>query len=81
MGQDPKDRDYRKEYRRDHASEAQKEDRAARNAARRKMERRLGPAAIADRDIDHIRRLKSGGTNAPSNLRVMSVRRNRGRNN
>ncbi|MGF6599766.1 hypothetical protein P3T23_004500 [Paraburkholderia sp. GAS448] len=81
MGQNPKDRDYRKEYLRDHASPAQKKDRATRNAARRTMEDRLGSAAIAGRDVDHIRRLKGGGTNAPSNLRVMSVRRNRGRNN
>lgn len=81
MSQDPKDRDYRKEYRRDHASPTQKKHRAMRNAARRSMERKLGEQAIAGKDIDHKKRLLGGGTNAPSNLRVMTVKKNRGRNN
>jgi hypothetical protein len=81
MSQDPKDRDYRKEYLRDHASPAQKRNRAQRNTARRTMERKLGVAALDGKDIDHKRRLLSGGTNTPSNLRVMSVKKNRGRNN
>jgi hypothetical protein len=81
MSQDPKHRDYRKEYLRDHASPEQKRHRAQRNAARRTMERKLGGAAVDGKDIDHKRRLLNGGTNAPSNLRVMSVRKNRGRNN
>lgn len=81
MPQRPEDRDYKKEYARDHASPTQKKDRAARNGARRTMRKKLGDAAIAGKDIDHKTPLKSGGTNALSNLRVMSVKKNRGRNN
>lgn len=52
--------------------------RAARNAARAAMEKKLGKAAIAGKDIDHKRPIRSGGSNAHSNLRVRSVKANRG---
>ena len=29
-------------------------------------------------DVDHIKPIRDGGTNAPSNLRMLSVKRNRG---
>lgn len=74
-------RDYAKEYREYHAKPEQKRNRAKRNAARRLMEEELGKAAIKGKDIDHKMPLSKGGSNARSNLRVMSVRQNRGRNN
>lgn len=81
MSQDPDTRDYKKEYARDHASPAAKKARAARNTARRRMKKELGAAALKGKDVDHIKPLKSGGTNARSNLRVTSIKTNRGRNN
>ena len=47
--------------------------------ARRMMIKELGVAALAGKDIDHIKPLSKGGSNARSNLRVMSVAKNRGR--
>ncbi len=52
--------------------------RSERNKARREMEKKLGKAAIAGKDIDHIRPIVRGGTNSPSNLRVQSAHTNRG---
>lgn len=72
-------RDYKKEYARDHASPEQRQRRSKRVLARRKMEKELGKAAIRGKDIDHITPLSKGGTNARSNLRVLSVKANRGR--
>ncbi len=45
--------------------------------ARRLMAKKLGLAAIKGKDIDHIRSIKAGGTNAPKNLRVRSPHENR----
>lgn len=81
MSQDPSKRNYKKEYARDHSSPAQIKARDARNAARAKLKKELGAAALAGKDVDHIKPLKSGGTNARSNLRVSTVKKNRGRNN
>jgi hypothetical protein len=41
------------------------------------MKKKLGAAAIAGKDIDHIKMIDHGGTNDPSNLRVSTVRANR----
>lgn len=57
---------------------AQIKKRSERNKARRMMEKKLGKAAIAGKDIDHIKHLSKGGSNKPSNLRVRSVHANRG---
>lgn len=50
--------------------------REARNLARAHETKRLGrnPAG----DVAHIKSLKGKGTNAPSNIRVETVKRNRG---
>lgn len=74
-----KKRDYKKEYREYHGTPEQRANRAARNRARRLMEKKHGKAAIAGKDIDHIKPLINGGTNAPSNLRIMERSKNRGR--
>ena len=62
-----------------HSSPLQKKRRAARNKARRKAARMYGKKAIKGKDIDH----KDGNpkNNSKSNLRVMSKKKNRGRNN
>lgn len=61
------------------AKPVQKKRRAQRNRARRIAERKFGKAAIRGKDIDH----KDGNpmNNSASNLRVMPVKKNRGRNN
>jgi len=57
----------------------QKKRRAARNRARRAAVKKYGAAALRGKDIDH--RNGNPMDNKPSNLRVMSRRTNRGRNN
>ena len=52
--------------------------RSERNKARRIMEKKVGSKAIAGKDIDHKKPIRSGGTNAPGNLRVATVKKNRG---
>jgi hypothetical protein len=81
MTQDPNTRDYAKEYQRDHASPAAKKARNARNPARRRMTKELGEQAVRGKDVDHKQPLSKGGSNARSNLRVLPVKANRGRNN
>jgi hypothetical protein len=77
----PAKRDYKKEYARDHATPQDKADRAARNTALRRMTKELGVTAVKGKDIDHIKPLDQGGTNKRGNLRVLSISKNRGRNN
>lgn len=69
-------RNYAKEYANYHSKPEQKINRAKRNAARAMMKKELGAAAIRGKDIDHKKPLKSGGSNARSNLRVMSKSQN-----
>ena len=54
------------------------ERRQKNNEARALMEKKLGKAAVAGKDIDHKKPLRHGGVNSPSNLRVLSKSRNRG---
>ncbi|ETD72606.1 hypothetical protein V757_03260 [Pelistega indica] len=72
-------RDYKKEYREYHSKPEQRRNRSLRVLARRKMAKELGEDTIEGKDIDHKRPLSRGGTNARSNLRVLSVAKNRGR--
>lgn len=73
-------RDYRSEYDSYHGKPEQRANRSKRVLARRDMEKKLGKSAIAGKDIDHKKPLRSGGGNSPSNLRVTSVKENRGWN-
>lgn len=50
---------------------------AQRHRARRIVEKRVGKAALKGKDVGHKRAIKSGGSNASSNLRVESVSGNR----
>lgn len=71
-------RDYKKEYAEYHSKPAQKKKRAQRNAARDKMEA-AGRVKKGDgKDVAHKKSLKSGGSNATSNLKVSSKKANRG---
>lgn len=71
-------RNYVKEYREYQGQPEQIAKRSERNKARRLMTKSLGADAIAGKDIDHIHPIRSGGGNARSNLRAISVHRNRG---
>ena len=72
-------RDYGAEYRDYHGKPEQIKNRAQRNAARGLMAS-AGRVSKGDgKDVDHKRPIKSGGSNAPSNLRVQSQAANRGR--
>jgi hypothetical protein len=75
-----KKRDYRSEYLNYDGTEVIKKRRAIRNAARAKM-MKLGKVHKGDgKDVDHITPLRGGGTSAKSNLRMRSVKANRGDN-
>ena len=56
----------------------QKKKRAQRNAARRKLMEEGLVHKGDGKDVDHKRMIKDGGTNARSNLRVVSQKTNRG---
>lgn len=66
---------YDKAY---NARPTQKKKRAMRNAARRELEREGLVHKGDGKDVDHKTPLKRGGSNARSNLRVVSEKANRG---
>lgn len=66
---------YDKAY---NAKPDQKKKRAMRNAARREMEKKGLVHKGDGKDVDHKRMLRNGGSNAESNLRVVSAEKNRG---
>lgn len=71
-------RDYKREYAEYHGKPEQIKERAQRVMARRKMEKE-GKAHKGDGlDVDHIKPIRSGGSNSEGNLRMMTVKRNRG---
>lgn len=66
-------RDYKKELAWEHKKKPNRvKERGARNAARKKMGLKVGDP----RQVDHIKTLKSGGSNNKSNLRVVSAKTN-----
>lgn len=76
MPQSPKRKaEYDKAY---NARPEQKKKRAMRNAARRKLMEEGVVRKGDGKDVDHKRMLKDGGSNARSNLRVVSKEENRG---
>ncbi len=62
--------DYKKEYAEYHSKPEQKKNRAKRNGARRKLETQGRVHKGDGKDVDHKRKLRSGGSNSDSNLRV-----------
>lgn len=76
MPQSPKRKaEYDRAY---NARPEQKKKRAMRNAARRKLMEEGVVRKGDGKDVDHKRMLKDGGSNARSNLRVVSKEENRG---
>lgn len=73
-----KPRDYKKEYAQYHSKPEQKHNRALRNAARREMEDRGLVRKGDGMDVDHKKPLDRGGSNDPSNWRVLPKSKNRG---
>lgn len=50
---------------------------ATRHRARRALENKLGHKIPSNKDVDHKKSLKSGGSNSTSNLKVSSQSENR----
>lgn len=71
-------RDYKKEYAEYHSRPEQKKNRALRNAARREMEEKGLVRKGDGKDVDHKKPLDQGGSNDPSNWRVLPKSKNRG---
>ena len=70
-----KARDYKAEYAKYQGTPEQLKKRAERNAARREYEKKHGTLPSTT-DVDHKTPLRSGGDNAPSNLRAVSESKN-----
>jgi hypothetical protein len=73
-----KPRDYTKEYAEFHGKPEQVKKRAQRVKARRMLTKEGAVTKGDGKDVDHITPLKKNGTTARSNLRVRSVKANRG---
>jgi hypothetical protein len=71
-----KPRDYDKEYREYHSKPEQRRRNDGRKQARRNMVKIHGKGKLAGKDVDH----KNGNArdNSPSNLKIRSVKANRG---
>lgn len=73
-------RDYKRErqlaIRRGETGVGSKSGDAQRHRARRKVQKRLGRKLAPDEVVDHIKRVKDGGGNGSSNLRVRSLKSN-----
>jgi hypothetical protein len=66
-----------------HSSDIAKKRRADRNTARRRAIKKYGKAALKGKDVDH-KHTSAGSkdlSNSPGNLRIVSVKYNRSRNN
>ena len=71
-------RDYRKEYDTYQGTTNQKKNRAERNGARATLAKSGRVRKGDGMDVDHKRAIRSGGTNAAGNLRVLPKSKNRG---
>lgn len=69
---------YRKHYDTYQGTPEQIKKRSERNKARRKMEKKVGKAALKGKDVAHKKPLSKGGSNQSSNLSVQSKSKNRG---
>lgn len=70
-------RNYRQEYDRYQGSPAQIKNRAERNKARSIMAKKGAVHKGDGKDVDHKKPLVKGGSNSPSNFRVVSKSANR----
>lgn len=68
----------RKHYKERAGSAKGKKGIAARVKARRMLLKKLGKAKLKGKDVDHITPIGLGGKTVASNLRVQSVKENRG---
>jgi hypothetical protein len=73
-------RDYKAEYQNFHGKPEEIKKRGERVKARRMMEKTGAVTKGDGKDVDHKTPLRSGGTTTKSNLRVRSVKANRGDN-
>lgn len=75
-----KGRDYKRErelaIKRGETGNGSSSGDATRHRARRKVEKRLGHKLPPTRVVDHKKRLRDGGSNDDSNLRVLSLSAN-----
>lgn len=76
-----RERDYDKEYLNYHGKPEQIANRAKRNKARREIEKEVGKSALKGKEVDHKTPLSKGGSNARSNLQVLSRTANRKKGN
>lgn len=72
-----KPRPYKKEYAQYHGKPEQIEKRAERNAARAKLMKEGKVKKGDGKEVDHVKPMANGGTNARSNLRVKMAKDNR----
>lgn len=71
-------RDYKKEYAEYQGRPEQIKHRAERNKARREMEKEGKVHKGDGMEVDHRNPIRDGGSNLPSNWRVVTRARNRG---
>jgi hypothetical protein len=69
-------RDYKKEYAEYHSKPEKVAERSQRNKARRKLAKEGVVKKGDGKHVDHKKPIRSGGTNARSNLRVQSEAEN-----
>lgn len=70
-------RDFKKEYDKYHSTEEQRKNRSKRTTARNEAIKDGRVKRGDSKDIDHIKPLSKGGSNAKSNTRVVSASENR----
>lgn len=70
-------RDYKTEYAKYHSKPEQRKNRSERTIARNESNKSGRTSKGDGKDLDHIKPLSKGGSNAKSNLRVVSQHTNR----
>lgn len=70
-------RDYKSEYKKFHSSPEARKNRSERTLARYYAEKEGRVSKGDGKEIDHIKPLSKGGSNAKSNQRIISRKKNR----
>ena len=70
------DEEYKRDYAKEYAKSREPKQRQA-NILRKRARRKMGLEQGDEREVDHIKPLSKGGSNADSNLRVVSRKTNR----